>query len=1127
MTNQGVFPDSCLSDDDLYRYLTVSGESGTFARLEAHLATCATCRQSLADLIEILHPEKDGSVAEIPDEFQLKRILRIVRDNSGGGPQSRNHFFLRLRWPIAAAAVLCLVFLSSLGIEFFYERSRSRTFYAQAKEVIDQCYTGTSPSNLRLTLPFSPKSTDRVIRRDTLRPAENLLFQALAIREDMVEAHLGLAFIYLSESNFARAETEFQKVIEARQGHHQALVGRGVARFEAAVQSTDPLRRINLLKAALSDFDEALRAEPASVEARYNKIWTLYESGLHQDAQQEIERYLARDRDSTWAEKLKTLKARMEVLSSGVLEERIDQAARTRDRAALRELCRLVPYRMPAAIWSLMRRSLEPRDTSAEGPGAADLRWAAETLEPFYSEASGDGSFRNLIGFYVGLSPPQQELKRSLDGEFQALVQLHQKGQFSPLLSQSKSLEAQYKVLQDQWQLLNLYHLRGNSLYLGDADYYAAEAEFRKMHHMAQLLGAPEPEAKALAGLALILGQQRKFDESLRTARRLQMLADKYQLLSWQIYAAVTIGNQYRWLGQPQKALEAYTAALRLASRTSDNRNASEAYEYCGIVMDQAGRLKEAAALYALAAEHWDSLGGHTNTPDSILRRLNLLLKQGDLALSLGEHSRAEALFQECLNSTEWEMPELQARASIGLAEVYLATKRNGAAESLLDQALAVCQSGQYPDTEWKAKLLKGRLREHQGRPADALNMYHQSIDVLKRLRQNIRDEELKRSLFSDRYDPFKSIAALLFRSDKRKALEFVDQAKSATLKEDLDLLLQNRETSTAAAGAFKTLEYFLTDDGLLIFVTDRDRVESAFRAISGEELSRQVQDFLWCVKANDAVRFTHLSRLLYKELIAPVEQVIFREPMETLVVLPDGPLHLLPFAGLKDNRDRFLVQKTALALAPSRSVFNHCLSLGRSDASRNREVLLINGAEGLAHARDELDYISQLYGRTASVHDGKDISKLEYEAKQTEILHFSGHAEMRQDGPVLVLRRFPEEIHLNWKTIRAWRLEKARLVNLAGCATAIGPAAEGEAPWGLVPAFLNAGAPSIIASLLPIDDEATKKLDLEFYALLKKGMSKARALQSAQLALLKSSQALHHTGPRAWVPYILIGDPQ
>jgi CHAT domain-containing protein len=1138
MTNNGNLNPACLTEEDLYCFLTQKGDSGGLSHREAHLAACPQCRQALADLLELLHPEKELQRVESPEptDRQLQETINLIQDVSRRERSKRENASTWLRWPVAAAAAIGFIALALLGARIVYENRKSQAFFAQAKSIVDQDYTGTSPARLRLVLPFSPTSTMRnTERHDSLRAAENLLFQALAIRDDMVEAHLGLGLIYLRESEFGRARSEFQRVLDIDKGEAQAWNGRGVAQFEQAIQSLDPLLRTNLLKSALSDFDAVLKFLPDSTEARYNKIRALFELGLPQEALKEIQRYLSRDSGSRWAEELKDLKAKMEAIRSGASEGEIDRGAYGRDRFALEKLARLVPYRMPAAIWSAMRRSLQADQTQAKNgrPSSDDLRWAAETMEAAYAEATEDHSFRSFIDFYVGLSPPERRLKRSLDAEFQTLVTLHQNGKFDTVLSRSKPLEPQYTQIRDYWQLLNLHHLRGNSLYVGKADFKGAEAEYAQMHQMAARLDAPEPALTALAGLATVCSMEGKFDESLSHATRLKALADKHNLEAWQITAAMNLGNQYRRTGQSPHALEEYAAALGFACRLSDSLKIAEIFENSGIVMDREMRLEEAGALYRLAVQQQDTFlsdRATTPTPEFWIRRFNLILKQGDLALRAGKPAEAETLFKECLLTLKPGMRELESRSRAGLAETYLRTKRLGEAEVQLKRAIAISESGKYRETEWKAKFLMGRAFESTNRPQEAISLYRQSIAVLEQMRQNVRSTDLKQSFLNNRFDPFKAVVALLFKSgDKETALQYVDQAKAVTLKDDLPSVPVSRQIPEQVAAAdFPLVEYFFVHEGLLIFFSGQGRVEVAYQETSSNDLSLEITGFLKCIKENDAPRFDELARHLYAELIGPIERSAFGKEGGPLVILPDGPLHRLPFAGLKDGQGRFLIEKTPVAYAPSRSVFQHCLSAGRGKStSRDRDLLLIDGTKDLPYARDELSYISKLYGGSALILGAKDLSRFEREVQRSALVHFSGHAMIRQGKPVLMLQGLPGEVYLDCQRIRNWECGKSsRLVNLAGCSTGIGPIAEGEAPWGLVPAFLNAGVPAVIASLMPVDDASTKMLDCRFYDLLKKGLGKAKALQLAQLTMLDAVRQRSELGPQSWIPYILVGNP-
>ncbi len=1134
--------EACLIEEDFYCYISGQGSTEKLRQVEAHLARCSRCRQDLAGLLEILYPDAEQAVNEWPEpsSAELDQAIATINKVSRREHFSRKGFAFWPRWSVAAAAVIFAAF-GILCLKYLYEISRSGAFFSEAKAILEQHYAGRSPSNLRLTLPFHSMATSqREAGPESLRQAETLFFQAIAFRENMVEAHLGLACIYLNESQPARAQAEFQKVLSFRKKNIPALIGRGVSQYEEAIRNSDPVRRNALLAGALDDFDAVLQLDPNSSEARYNRIWTLFESGLHKEALQEIESYLSRDPGSIWAEELRGLKAKMRATQISTVQEDVRRSALKRDEAALGELVKRASYQIPAAISFALKQSLESEGVSgtAVNPNPEDFRWAAETMETAYRASTGDSSLKAFLDFYVGLSPPQLALKRILDREFQNLDDLYRAGKFSIVLRSSKPLENRYTTLKDFWQLADLHHLRGNSFYLGMADFDAAEAEFRKMLEIADRVKASDLMAKAMGSLAMICGVQRRFDDSLSYAHQLKDFADSHNLASYQIYALITLGDQFRHMGQFEKSLHEYTAALGMAYRLLDGMKILEILEDLGTLMERFGRIREAQDFYRLALKQQNVFlesGLVQRIPEVTIRRLNLLLKQGELALRTGDVASAERLFQESLQSTPSGMHELEGRNRIGLAEIYLDTKRIGQAENMLQSLTAAGASDRYPELGWKTKSLKGRLFEQTGNHREALLSLQQAIEILERMRQQINAEDWRQSFLAYRFDPFKTMIALLHEShgNNGKTLQYVDRAKSITLKEHLRLLdseleLRGKEASGEKSGdEYPILEYFFAEKGLLIFLTRGKKTEAVLKSISAEELSGLIRDYLESVRVNETKSFTRMARRLYDELIAPVEKHAFADSPETLVILPDGPLHLLPFAGLQDPQGHFLIEKVPLAFAASRSVFRHCLLLNKRRTDDNFNVTLIDGSANLPSAREELVYISKLYGKDASILSPRELSAFRQAVAQSEIVHFSGHAINAQGKPALLLQSSPSEIHLDCKTIGTWKMPRTYLVNLAGCSTGIGPISEGEAPWGLIPAFLNAGVPAVIASLMPVDDASTMRLSCRFYDLLQRGVSKAQALQRAQLGLLDSARSNSDIKPQSWIPYILVGNPQ
>jgi CHAT domain-containing protein len=91
-------------------------------------------------------------------------------------------------------------------------------------------------------------------------------------------------------------------------------------------------------------------------------------------------------------------------------------------------------------------------------------------------------------------------------------------------------------------------------------------------------------------------------------------------------------------------------------------------------------------------------------------------------------------------------------------------------------------------------------------------------------------------------------------------------------------------------------------------------------------------------------------------------------------------------------------------------------------------------------------------------------------------------------------------------------------LLTLSTCESAVG---DERAALGLAGVAIQAGARSALATLWSVNDEATAELIGRFYrALARPGVSRGRALQRAQRALI-ASEAFHH--PSQWAAFVLV----
>lgn len=298
------------------------------------------------------------------------------------------------------------------------------------------------------------------------------------------------------------------------------------------------------------------------------------------------------------------------------------------------------------------------------------------------------------------------------------------------------------------------------------------------------------------------------------------------------------------------------------------------------------------------------------------------------------------------------------------------------------------------------------------------------------------------------------------------------------------------------------------------------------------------------------------LARRLSGELLSPVADRLPRA--DRLLVVADGPLHLLPFAALTDPTSpaepRYLVELRPVHTAASATVFAalrrerpperrpRLVAFGdpdyrsasveagplvRSLRERGLELLPLPGS------RREVEMLRRLFPEGARVYVGADASegRARHAGTEPSLLHFACHAMADEVSPLdssLVLSLpdtwkpgQPNGLLQAWEILEGMRVD-ADLVTLSACSTALGRELSGEGMVGLTRAFHYAGARSVLASLWPVDDAATAELMGRFYRHLREGESKDRSLREAQVEMLRLARFSH---PALWGAFQLSGD--
>ena len=349
-----------------------------------------------------------------------------------------------------------------------------------------------------------------------------------------------------------------------------------------------------------------------------------------------------------------------------------------------------------------------------------------------------------------------------------------------------------------------------------------------------------------------------------------------------------------------------------------------------------------------------------------------------------------------------------------------------------------------------------------------------------------------------------------------------------------------HRAALQTALGDRVLLTYLLTPEKSLAFVVradtfavvDLDTHSDSIRAWGADLVSG------WTQARPDAGFDLDVSERLYDALLAPVDPVI--PEGAPLTIVPDPGLAQIPFAALARPRSR--------PDAPDYLVRHHAvtteLAAGLIQASRSDprpvglDLLALGKSTFEADEADDLPFVPEEV-RSVQSHASRVQSSLDDEATETafslvaptaRVIHIASHAFVDPEIPLntrILLSEDPDtrdDGTLFLHEFQSLALD-ADLVVLSGCSTAQGRQQEGEGLIGLQYGVRVAGARAALATLWPVDDQATVTIMDAFYDALGAGMSKDRALQRAQVAYLDAAEA-GRSSPFFWAGAVLSGDP-
>lgn len=636
--------------------------------------------------------------------------------------------------------------------------------------------------------------------------------------------------------------------------------------------------------------------------------------------------------------------------------------------------------------------------------------------------------------------------------------------------------------------------------------------------------------AQWLAGIALLregrtAHAQRAFDQSIQTYDR---IGDRYNGLAARSAAAEAM----RVVGAHQEGWAYLTPALLHVNQTTLRRQYLVSYN--GALFSADAGLPRAALAFQVSAVTVARARGVSNTVvEGLIQRARRHAILGDAAAADRDLSEAEAR----LSTVESRSSEVYLRA--WLRHVRAGQQRDTDPEAVFRHAGDDLLSYFSASEPWEVQVLhatRADAWERLGQPDPAIAELRSGVEAFEKFYAGVSSERHRVLHLDASAELFDRLMRLHLAAGRLgEVFAIAERAREAAFR-SRTAGSPIRGLSQVAAGlpADAALVYFAQlDHALIRWSAGRSGVEVGVIDVSRLETERLVSAFRAMVEGG---RSRAELDVLGAELFASLfdQSWLERNKVSRLLLVPDGPLHALPFAALPTPSGGPLAQSYSVSMLPSaRSALTVAQTLSRPGASES-SVLVVGDAftpsavPELPGARKELAAVAARY-RRSRILTGPAATPTAFAAAAplADIVHFAGHAEADFRSPwSAFLQLSTDPTHPDGRVriedLERWRLPSTRLVVLSGCETSLGRVFRGQGMVNLARPFLGAGAHAVVGTLWKVDDDTARLLMSEFHRHFSAGLDAPTSLRRAQTALLTSANPTH-AAARSWSGFVLV----
>ena len=650
-------------------------------------------------------------------------------------------------------------------------------------------------------------------------------------------------------------------------------------------------------------------------------------------------------------------------------------------------------------------------------------------------------------------------------------------------------------------------------------------------------------------------------------------------------FAYRSLSNVHYSLGDFKKAMDYSERSLEISEEVGDRAGEARAYGCLGNAYYSLGDYNKAIACHKLRLEIAKETG------DKVGEGL-AYASIGSAYSSINDFKAALDNFEHHLKiakETEDKAGEGGAYGNLGNAYYELGDYEK--ATDYQDRYLKIAKDLGDRDGEGRANYGLGRSFESLNHLPDAVECYQSSIKAYNDVRARLQSkDEWKINLRDAHQTVYTALWRVLLKQGKvKEALVAAEQGRAQALKDLLETkygcdlgpsksfdqqeTLSNMLCTISSQIVFlavleNTIFFWVCGKGQDVHFTKKDiivdpsslgsevdscekliknaykEIGALIRGVKCEDRSLdmlrdqelEIEDF--DQTGDEALQFSSNSlQTLYNVVIGPIVDLI---QGQELIIVPDGPLSLAPFAAFLDPESNYLHDSFRLRVIPSLTSLKMIIDCPAGFHEDSGALLVgdpyvqeVVNQKGeivftqLPYAKEEVEMIGRILKTAPLI--GKEATKEEVlrRLSSVAVVHIAAHGSVETGeialapNPTRTSRRPKMKDFLLTITDVLNAQLRAKIVVLSCCHSGRGKI-KAEGVVGIARAFLGAGARSVLVSLWAIDDKATQEFMKNFYQTLVSGMRASEALNQTMKCMRDSDQ---FNQEKYWAPFVLIGD--